>query len=520
MKKLSKILIASSLLVALASCNDEFEHPVDKIEVTSGTADFTRYVALGNSLTAGYMNNALYKSGQEYSYANILAHKMLEAGAADFKTPFMPDDIGGFSNLGVSGKMILAIDPETGAMGPVTLDAVSPFTPASGGPFGNMGIPGAKSYHLVVPGYGNPAGIPTGTANPYFARFASSPTTSVLADAAAQNPTFFTLWIGNNDVLYYATSGGIGVNQLGNIDASTYGTNDISDPSVVAGSIQIILEKLRNEKGARGAIANIPSVTDIPFFTTVPTQPFTVNNLGADNINALATLYAPLNAALDMIGASDRKITFSTETANGAVIIDEDLSNLSTQLTGALVQLGLDQTTAFLLGNTFGQARQTNEGDLILFTAQTVLGNLNMERMQQLMQAGVPQEMAAQLSLDGVTNPLEDQWVLIPSEINAITTATNAYNATIAQLAEQYDMAFIDANAAMKQLSSESGIVYFGNTYTTTYVSGGAFSLDGIHLSAKGYAIVANFFIDAINTKYGSTLRNVNPNNYPGVIIP
>jgi hypothetical protein len=39
-------------------------------------------------------------------------------------------------------------------------------------------------------------------------------TTSVVAYAAAQAPTFFSLWIGNNDVLGYATTGGDGTNQL------------------------------------------------------------------------------------------------------------------------------------------------------------------------------------------------------------------------------------------------------------------------------------------------------------------
>jgi hypothetical protein len=40
---------------------------------------------------------------------------------------------------------------------------------------------------MVVPGLAN------GTANPYFVRFASSSTTTVLADAMKINPTFFLL---------------------------------------------------------------------------------------------------------------------------------------------------------------------------------------------------------------------------------------------------------------------------------------------------------------------------------------
>ncbi|MGB3779776.1 MAG: hypothetical protein WA960_15550, partial [Tunicatimonas sp.] len=35
---------------------------------TPGTADFTKYVALGNSLTAGFMDAALYTRGQQNSF--------------------------------------------------------------------------------------------------------------------------------------------------------------------------------------------------------------------------------------------------------------------------------------------------------------------------------------------------------------------------------------------------------------------------------------------------------------------
>src|SRR5690606_25680079 len=94
---------------------------------------------------------------------------------------------------------------------------------------------GAKSFHFVAPGYGNPQGVPLGKANPYFARMASSPNATILSDAAVQNPTFFTLSeIGGNDVLAYATSGGTGVDQTGNFDPSSYGGNDITDPNVFA----------------------------------------------------------------------------------------------------------------------------------------------------------------------------------------------------------------------------------------------------------------------------------------------
>ncbi len=67
-----------------------------------------------------------------------------------------------------------------------------------------------------------------------FCAICSATATTVLADAVAQNPTFFSLWIGGNDVLGYATSGGDGLNQTGNLNPATYGGNDITDPNVFA----------------------------------------------------------------------------------------------------------------------------------------------------------------------------------------------------------------------------------------------------------------------------------------------
>ncbi len=518
MKNLSKILIAASL-TAFIGCNDDFENPVEDIQVTSGSADFSKYVALGNSMTAGFTDNALFINGQENSYPNMLATQMAMAGGGDFMQPLMPDEIGGFANLGVAGRLTLQINPETGAMGPVPTPAQSPLTMV-GGAVNNMGVPGAKSYHLLAPGYGNPAGIGT-TANPYFVRFASSPGATVLGDAAAQQPTFFSLWIGNNDVLSFASSGGVGVDQTGNTNPATYGSNDISDPQVVAGSIQAILETLTNQVGAKGVIANIPSITDIPFFTTVPHAPLNPSNpsFGA-MIPALNAQFGQLNAVFDFLGVPERKIFFATDAASAVVIEDETLANLSTQIRDVLMAQGIDAGTATILGMTYGRSRQATPEDLMVFTSQTVIGQVNMTRLNELMGMGVPQEQAAQLSVNGITYPLTDQWVLIPTEKQAVVNATNAYNAAIAQLASAYDLAFVDAHAAMQQLSSEAGISYFGNNYNTTYVSGGTFSLDAVHPTGKGYAVVANLFIDAINLKFGSNLRNVNPNAFPGVVIP
>ena len=47
---------------------------------SAGSANFSKYVALGNSITAGYADNALYREGQDNSYPSILAHQFALAG--------------------------------------------------------------------------------------------------------------------------------------------------------------------------------------------------------------------------------------------------------------------------------------------------------------------------------------------------------------------------------------------------------------------------------------------------------
>ena len=60
------------------------------------------------------------------------------------------------------------------------------------------------------------------------------------------------------------------------------------------------------------------------------------------------------------------------------------------------------------------------------------------------------------------------------------------------------------------------GIPYEGGyVLKSDFVFGGAFSLDGVHPTARGYAMIANMFSAAINTKYGSNLPPVKLSDYP-----
>ncbi|NJN50114.1 MAG: hypothetical protein HC798_02465 [Polaribacter sp.] len=187
---------------------------VPQVSLSATNVDFSRYVAVGASFTAGFTDGALFKAGQENSFPNILASKFAMANGGSFSQPLMNDNIGG---LLFSGNLIQGPRLFFNGAGPAPLQA-TPTTEVTArltGAFGNLGIPGAKSFHLVAPGFGSLANVPLGLANPYFVRMSTSANATVLGDAMAQNPTFFTLSeVGGNDVLGYATTGGDGTNPI------------------------------------------------------------------------------------------------------------------------------------------------------------------------------------------------------------------------------------------------------------------------------------------------------------------
>ena len=513
------------LALGIVSCEPELDNPIDEAGFyTNGEADFSNYVAIGNSLTAGYADDALYISGQENSYPNILASKFaLTQQTNGFNQPLVNDNVGGLLLNGTQitdTRYVLAV----GADGPSparyrgaapTTDVINKLT----GTFNNMGVVGAKSYHLLAPGYGNVAGVSTGTANPYFARFASTDNATIIGDAVAQDPTFFTLWIGNNDVLSYATSGGLGVYQENVTDFTKYGPNDITDPTAFAGVYNSLVTQLTSN-GAGGVLINIPKVTSIPYFTVVPYAPLSPAdpNFGPQ-IPTLNSTFAPLNQAFAFLETPERSISFSETAASAVLIRDESLPNLSQQLTQVLIGGGVDPATAGLYGMQYGQSRQATEDDLLLLTSSSVIGTVNQVRMQELMGFGLDQATAGKLSVNGVTYPLQDQYVLTPDEQLLIKNATIAYNIAISQIAEAKALGFVDANTLLDQIASVGGTIYQGVPISSTFVTGGAFSLDGVHLTPRGYAVIANEIINEINTTYKSTVPAVEVGNFGTVTL-
>ena len=516
--KINNIWLLAILLVGFTACESEDDSLADPLTpdpmavgepqtYSSGSADFSTFVAVGNSLTAGYSDGSLFIKGQEASFPNILAQQFALAGGGSFTQPLTNDNTGG---LLIGGSQIPGFGPrlifDAANQTPVTVSGTptTDITNVNPGPYNNMGVPGAKSFHLLAPGYGNIANFPA-AANPYFVRMASSPNATVLEDAMALNPTFFSLWIGNNDVLGYATTGGDG-------------TNPITDTATFNAAMGAAVATLTSEN-AEGIISNIPNVTDAPYFTTVPFAPLSpANPAFAPQIPVLNATFAPLNQAFAFLGMPERQIVFSTTAASPVVIFDETLPNIAVQLNAVLQGGGLDPLTAGLLANQFAQSRQATAADLLVLPVSSVIATVNQPYFDQLVGAGVPPTTAGQLAVNGVTYPLRDRWVVLPSEQTEIANATATFNQTISNLATQYDLALFDVNTFFNGVAT-NGFQAGSAFLTADYVTGGTFSLDGVHPSPRGYSVIANQMIDIINAKYGSNIPKVNPVDYTGLYL-
>lgn len=422
------------VLAAFAGLTACTNHDVDPNATTGaaptkGSADFTKYVAIGNSLTAGFADGGLYLDGQLNSYPNILAGQFQKAGGGAFVQPlFSTDQANGTGYLRLRGLPATAVSLPAFDTTKTQL-AVRGLSPTGGllyqpftGANQNLGVPGIKMADLLRPGYGSQRG------NPYFERLVSgaSPATTYY-DYVSSNlngATFFTSWLGNNDALNYATSGG---------------TDTLTSTPFFSANYTVLINKL-TENNRKGAIIGIPNITSAPYFTTVTAQ---------------------IGALLQAQGRTG--LVIQSKSAPGGV-----------RLSGA--------------------------GDYFLLSL-----------------AGVFNRFLAQGTGLSAANPIPDRYVLDATEAAALNQQISAYNGILKAQADAKGLAYVDPNTILTQIGT--GLTQDGVTYSAQYIQGGVFSLDGIHLTPAGYALIANEIIKGINAKYGATLPLTNTSNYRRVLL-
>ncbi|MCF8423553.1 MAG: hypothetical protein K9H41_04350 [Bacteroidia bacterium] len=439
MKVFTSILIIA-VTISISSCKPKFDVP----DSEAGDINVSNYVAIGGAMTAGYSDGALYYNAQQNSYANLLAEQFKLIGGGEFKIPYVAQNSIGIGNAN-NAPSILGNRTDcqgTISLGPVkiaTQGDASVFTNiyASQGSFNNFGIPDVKVIDMDVNGY----------TNPFYQRMNSNSTSSVLSDAVAKNPTFFSVMLGLNDVLNYALKGAASESITPLTGSVGFGFE---------ASINNVIDKL-TANGAKGVIANIPSIKTMAYFNTIAWNALKIDTTTAKNLN----LY---------YGAIGAPFTF-IEGSNGFIIEDQSVPFIS--------------------------LRQMQEGEFALLNVP--LDSIKCYKWGSLI-------------------PIPDRYILTASEILSVETAINNYNIILKNIANSRGLAFVDVNALFTKI--KNGYVYNGVTINANFVSGGFYSLDGLNLTPRGNALIANEFIKSINTTYSSTIPQINANKYPGIIFP
>jgi len=455
-------------------------------EYSSGSADFSNYVAIGNSLTAGYMDGALYSTGQNNSIPAILASSFSATvdGEYTFNQPDINSDNGFNTNISPNPNNGITfgrfkLDTEQRVPSPVING--SAITAYTGPTLNNFGVSGVAVGQLRNPGTGNPNDP---AFNPFYARFASNPGVStILEDAIATDPTFFSLWAGNIDVLSYATSGAANPALLtSTADFQTRFANVITD--------------LMTETTAEGVVINIPSFLGLAYFRAVPFNAIPLDAQTAAGASAGYTNYnngvqqAADGGLITQAEADRRKINFSAG-QNAFVIEDETLTDLSALMLPPL--------------------RQSESTDLTVLSLGSLLGT-----------------DAFGEGAYGIQDAVSDQFVLIPSEQFEIETSRQTFNGIMAQIVASNSsrLTLYDTNSATGVFADlfglsdgVPGITVDGVDLTPDFAPTGVLSTDGIHPNPRGNALIVNEIIATIEAKFGANLPAINVLNRSSVAV-
>jgi lysophospholipase L1-like esterase len=397
-----------------------------------GSADFTRFVAIGDSYGAGFESAALELNHQQFSWPAIIAKQVgltlcpPTATAADncFAQPLIT-----FPGLGSSNELVLNdIINYPPSITPAQGTAV-PLMTAFGRPYNNLSVPGyTVGATLALTGK-----EPTSGLGQVILRGLGTE----VDQAIAQKPTFIGIWIGGNDFLGSVTQG------------TSAGLTSVAD---FTAQYNAMLDKL---------VAGAPTAGMV--VGTLPTNP-----AGVPFLNTVSRfLINPATKSPVVVGGQPVVLTYLADDGTVQPIPAD-----------AFVTLG----ASALLGSGFG----------------------------------IPAALAPAFpQLPNAGKPLPGAVVITSAEFATIKTRIADYNTVIKAAAAARDIPVADITGLFDRIAATGNAGSCGGTkgicvgpfnITGDFITGGFFSLDGIHLTDLGYTLFANEFIKAINNGYGTSI--------------
>jgi lysophospholipase L1-like esterase len=386
-----------------------------------GSADFTRFVAIGDSYGAGFEAGSLNQNHQPFGWPAIIARQVglqicpPTAAATDncFAIPFISNPGLPGGELVFNGSTLVTV-PGSGV--PLMLGFQRPYN------------------NLSVPGY---------TVGAVQALTGAEPTSGLgqvilrglgteVDQALALHPTFIAIWIGGNDFLGAVSAGD---------------PTKLTPPATFAAQYKAMLDKLTAGAPNAGMVMGT-----LPASFAAP----------------------PLTSRLP------------------AFVFDPNFQ----PVTSPLINNGAPIPLFYIPAGTTTPA-PVPPGSIFLLSS--------LARYQQGF--GIPPQLKGVPPfslLPHTGEPLTDAEIITPAEQKIFSDTITAYNATITAEATARNIPLADIKGLFDRLTQPQ--VFGGVALTNTWISGGIFSNDGVHLTDIGYTLFANEYIKAINSGYNTDI--------------
>lgn len=417
-------LVALALLAALplvSACSDESLNP----PTPAAGNIFARYVAIGNSITAGFQSGGINDSTQQQSYAVLLAQEFGLTVGTDWYYPALSNPGCPPPYTDIFTQTRLATIPNDCAF------RTSTVPPR----LNNVAVPGAAVIDVLdnLDAESAPNGLTT---------ILLGGRTQMEAAMEAQ-PTFVTVWIGNNDalgaVLAVGNSGSTALVTSPTIFADRYGA--MMDSLDAIGTIQ------------GGVLIGVVQVGNAPYLTQGRVW------------KQFEATYDALTSPLNALDVTNSCLGFQALTATDTAFV-----SVPFHYGGPALALANARVDSVQQGTLAPGALQTVTIDCTTGDVVTVAEMINLMTSVAAYNTAIEAEASARNWVFVDPNDLLVQLLTTPGAIRPFP----AFDPTDPQ--------------------------------HTSQPFGSALSLDGFHPSASTHVLIAQALIAAINTAYGTAV--------------
>jgi len=462
MMKAGKFIITTLFLLIIFiinGCKTDFK----PLTTAPGNAKFNNCIFIGGDFMAGYSNGGLSSDVQHNSIPDLLWSKIGSLSSGSFVHRYISNGYG--LNFPLHNPQFFTpfhLGYKTDCMGVSSLFPLNDSIAINdAGLFANLSNnPYTQNYTVLATPYAKITDYTDPTLGISYLNGGRNP----YYPSIATNPGISTIL---SDAMiqpftfFTIWSGMEDVYQY----AQRGGENEtITDFAAFDAALDRVLDNLVS-KGAQGVIANIPDIDVFPFYTFINSQALVLDSTNAATLNHFLNPHLYFN-----IGP------------NGFIIMDTTLGTVNGW------RSSLDPIFLY---------RKMNPDEYLLLSVPT----------DSLKCSG----MGALTSVPG-------HYVLDKYEIPKVNAAIQHFNSKIAQSASAHDIPMVDMNSFFRQI--KNGYAYDGINFSSQFIQGAFFSLDGYHPTAQGYGLLANQFILTINNYYKSTIPLIDITTLQGIIFP